>query len=189
MTMTLVSGVTVVRSQWAVWMCGGVCVPLCKSHPASSLSYYLQDSGAKLVLVSPDLHPTVSDLVGVKMLVVEEDDVKDTDVNIDHDLVTPEASSAAMILYTSGTTGPPKGVILSHTNLHNQVTCLLEAWQWTSRDKILHVLPLHHTHGIVNCLMCPLTVGATVHMLPSFCPQTVWNILIQVMLYCILSQD
>merc|ERR1719232_2137469 len=87
------NNVQYVRSQWAVWMCGGVCVPLCKSHPASSLSYYLQDSGAKLVLVTPDLHPTVSDLVGVKMLVVEDEDVKDTDVNIDDDLMTPEASS------------------------------------------------------------------------------------------------
>ena len=157
-------------------MCGGVCVPLCKSHPASSLSYYMEDSGANLVMVTPDLQPTVSDL-GVEVIVLEDND---THSNNDHDLETPEASSAAMILYTSGTTGPPKGVILSHTNLHHQVTCLLEAWEWSARDKILHVLPLHHTHGIVNCLLCPLTVGATVHMLPSFCPQTVWNILTQV---------
>ena len=61
-----------------------------------------------------------------------------------------------------------------------QVSCLLEAWEWRASDSLLHVLPLHHTHGIVNCLLCPLTVGATVRMLPSFSAASVWDILIRV---------
>ena len=64
--------------------------------------------------------------------------------------------------------------------LYLQVNCLLEAWEWRASDSLLHVLPLHHTHGIVNCLLCPLTVGATVRMLPSFSAASVWDILTRV---------
>ena len=163
-----------VRAQWAVWMSGCVCVPLCQSHPASSLSYYLQDSGASLVLVTPDLQHVVADL-GVEVHVLGQDDQDVHDVETVP--VSSASSSAAMILYTSGTTGSPKGVVLSHANITSQTACLVSAWSWSSRDSILHVLPLHHTHGIVNCLLCPLSVGATVHFLPKFCPSTTWRLL------------
>lgn len=66
----------------------------------------------------------------------------------------------AMILYTSGTTGKPKGVLLSHGNLDAQIRSLIHAWAWSPADVIVHTLPLNHTHGIVNALLCPLHVGA-----------------------------
>ena len=52
---------------------------------------------------------------------------------------------------------------------------MIKPWAWTPNDKILHVLPLHHIHGVVNCLLCPLAVGATVQMLPKFDAEEVWN--------------
>ena len=57
-------------------------------------------------------------------------------------------------------TGKPKGVLLSHVNLDSQVRMLLKTWGWTKKDVIVHSLPLHHTHGVVNALLCPLFVGA-----------------------------
>lgn len=51
------------------------------------------------------------------------------------------------------------GVVLSYRNLEAQVQALVEAWNITSKDNVLHTLPLHHIHGIVNGMMCPLTVG------------------------------
>lgn len=68
--------------------------------------------------------------------------------------------SNAMMLYTSGTTGKPKGVLLSHENIDAQVRMLLDVWRWTKKDVIVHALPLNHTHGVVNALLCPLYVGA-----------------------------
>ena len=52
--------------------------------------------------------------------------------------------------------GRPKGVVLTHGNLTAQISTLIEAWEWRPGDRILHVLPLHHTHGLVNALLCAL---------------------------------
>lgn len=52
------------------------------------------------------------------------------------------------------------GVLLTHSNLNAQINCLKIAWNCTNKDVILHALPLHHIHGIVNALMCPLHSGA-----------------------------
>ena len=84
----------------------------------------------------------------------------------------------AMLIYTSGTTGSPKGVVLTLNNVISQIECMIQPWGWTSQDRILHVLPLHHTHGIVNCLLCPLHVGASIDMLDKFDPKEVMDSLI-----------
>ncbi|XP_057370808.1 malonate--CoA ligase ACSF3, mitochondrial-like [Daphnia carinata] len=86
----------------------------------------------------------------------------------------------AMILYTSGTTGKPKGVLLSHVNIDSQVRSLVSSWSWSPADVILHTLPLYHTHGIVNALLCPLYVGARCIMLPKFDASLVWSNLLGV---------
>jgi hypothetical protein len=51
------------------------------------------------------------------------------------------------------------GAVITHANIHAQISSLTEAWGWTEKDIVLHTLPLHHIHGIVNVLMCPLAVG------------------------------
>ncbi len=80
-----------------------------------------------------------------------------------------------MILYTSGTTGKPKGVVSTHANLCAQVTSLVAAWDWRADDRILLVLPLHHVHGIVNVLSCALWSGARCDMLPKFDAGETWR--------------
>lgn len=72
------------------------------------------------------------------------------------------------------------GVVLTHKNIVSQITTLVDAWKWTSNDVILHVLPLHHVHGIVNALLCPLYVGAKCNMLPKYDSNAVWSWLLAV---------
>jgi malonyl-CoA/methylmalonyl-CoA synthetase len=79
------------------------------------------------------------------------------------------------MVYTSGTTGRPKGVITTHQNLRAQVGSLASAWGWSSSDRSLHVLPLHHIHGIVNALSCGLWSGATVEFMAAFEPAATWD--------------
>lgn len=58
--------------------------------------------------------------------------------------------------------------------------CLLQAWGWRGSDTILHSLPLHHTHGIINALYCAHAAGATVHFMGKFSPAAVWaNIMVR----------
>src|SRR5439155_13500602 len=72
------------------------------------------------------------------------------------------------------TTGKPKGVVTTHGNVTAQIAALVEAWAWTESDRILHVLPLHHVHGIINGLSCALWAGAGCEFL-SFDPAAVWD--------------
>ena len=78
-----------------------------------------------------------------------------------------------MILYTSGTTSKPKGVVSTHENIQAQITTLVEAWGWLSEDSIPLFLPLHHVHGIVNVLSCALWSGARVDCFESFDAQAI----------------
>merc|ERR1711963_951277 len=78
------------------------------------------------------------------------------------------------MLYTSGTTGEPKGVVHTFQSLTAQMEALTEAWKWSSKDRTLHVLPLHHIHGVQNILNTALFNGATVEFSPfdaAFCLQ------------------
>ena len=54
---------------------------------------------------------------------------------------------------------------------------LCDAWHWSEDDRLLHALPLHHIHGIVNALLCPHAAGAAVEFLPKFSPTAVWECL------------
>jgi len=84
------------------------------------------------------------------------------------------AGRRAMMVYTSGTTGKPKGVVTTHANIAAQVTSLVTAWEWRADDWILLVLPLHHVHGIVNVLTCALWAGARCEMPAKFDAEQVW---------------
>jgi malonyl-CoA/methylmalonyl-CoA synthetase len=83
-------------------------------------------------------------------------------------------------MYTSGTTSKPKGVIISYSNLDSQISSLTNAWKIQNSDVVLHSLPLHHVHGVVNALTLPLSVGGKVIMLPKFDSDVVWSYLLNV---------
>lgn len=158
--------------QWGIWRAGGVAVPLGLTHPPAELEYASRDSQASALIAG----------------VEEAARLKTAAQNINLPLLTaplPEAPHAdlprlsrerrAMILYTSGTTGKPKGVVSTHGNLEAQTRCLAEAWEWSPSDRLLHVLPLHHIHGIVNGLTCALYSGAACEFLPRFDAEAVWE--------------
>jgi len=154
-----------VAVQWAIWRAGGVAVPLCLTHPAPELVYVLDTTTPVMAIASPgyaDLLRPLAEARGIRFLLVEE-------MNQDPvPLPRIEPDRRAMILFTSGTTGRPKGVVTTHANIEAQIRSLVEAWEWEADDRILLTLPLHHIHGIVNVIGCALWSGARCDMLPSF---------------------
>ena len=160
------SGFRYAATQWGIWRAGGIAVPLCVSHPKPELEYVIDDSGASTVIAHPDFENLLRPIVeGRNLRLILTSEALPEAINL---LPNLDISRRALILYTSGTTGKPKGVVTTHENIQAQVTSLVSAWGWTPEDRILHVLPLHHIHGIVNVLTCALWSGAECHMLPKF---------------------
>ena len=166
-------GMNHVATQWGIWRAGGIAVPLCVMHPAPELAHVIDDCGASIVVADAEFESLLRPLAkqrGLRFVPSEEFQNGQA-----ASLPKVQPSRPAMILYTSGTTGKPKGVVSTHDIISAQIRSLVEAWGWEPTDHILHVLPLHHLHGIVNVLCCSLWVGATCQFLPKFDPKAVWQ--------------
>lgn len=172
-------------AQWATWMSGGTAVPLYRKHPSAELEYIISDSQTSLLLAADPYTETLEPLaqkLGLPCLKLpptsDLDALCEEGAQEKETAITDWADRPAMIIYTSGTTGRPKGVLHTHSSVQAMVQCLVSEWAWSRDDVILHTLPLHHIHGVVNKLLCPLWVGATCVMLPEFHPQKVWEMLL-----------
>ncbi|AUB37193.1 ACSF3, malonyl-CoA/methylmalonyl-CoA synthetase [Nostoc flagelliforme CCNUN1] len=166
-------GFEYVATQWGIWRAGGIAVPLCISHPRPELEYVITNSGASIIVAHPNFEGILRSLAEAHNLrFILTSETLPSDIAL---LPEVDITRRALILYTSGTTGKPKGVVTTHQNIQAQVTSLTTAWEWTSDDRILHILPLHHIHGIVNVLTCALWAGAECHLLSKFDAETVWN--------------
>lgn len=168
-------GFNYVLCQWAIWQAGGVAVPLCVSHPLPSLQYTISDSQASIVLYSKEFEEVLKPLTqNTSLTFVCVEQATQTAAKA---VWLPQVSAerSAMILYTSGTTSLPKGVVSTHSNIEAQVSCLVKAWEWTQADHILCILPLHHVHGIINVISCALWSGATCEFLKKFSAEAVFD--------------
>ncbi|GMQ27389.1 acyl-CoA synthetase [Algoriphagus confluentis] len=160
-------GFDYVKIQWAVWKAGGIAVPLCITYPLPSLSYVIEDTQAELIISGPEYIEVLQDYAeekGIRFLTLSDLGSSVSSLS----LPKIESSRGAMILYTSGTTSLPKGVLTTHANIESQISTLIEAWQWTEKDHTICLLPLHHVHGIINVVSCALWAGATVEFLHPF---------------------
>ena len=162
-----------VAIQWGIWRAGGVAVPLCPQHPLPELRHVIDDTEASVVVVHPQYKSLLQPLVESRRirLVVTDEAFEANPVNLPE--IQPQRR--AMMLYTSGTTAKPKGVVITHENITAQITALIESWAWSAEDVILLVLPLHHIHGIINVLSCALWAGAKCEMLELFDADLVWD--------------
>jgi malonyl-CoA/methylmalonyl-CoA synthetase len=88
-------------------------------------------------------------------------------------LPLPAPSETCLVVYTSGTTGPPKGAGITHAAAAFDVDALAAAWGWTDADVLVHALPLFHVHGLVLGVVGTVRVGGTLRLLPRFTPQGV----------------
>ena len=156
-----------------IWRAGGIAVPLCMSHPDPELEYAIKDSASDFVVAGEEFGERlerISSKLGADLFLS-----KDIIESAAAALPGLNESRRAMIIYTSGTTSRPKGVVTTHANIRHQIASLVSAWGWTKDDFILNPLPLHHLHGILNVLLCALWSGAKCELLEKFDAAAVWE--------------
>jgi malonyl-CoA/methylmalonyl-CoA synthetase len=163
-----------VTSQWGIWQAGGIAVPLAVSHPEAELDYAVAKCGAAAVVAGEAMLGRVERIAasrGLRLLAAERAAAGPGG----EDLPAVDADRRAMLFYTSGTTGRPKGAVWTHRALAAQVEALSQAWAWSGADRILSVLPLHHVHGVINVLMTALWNGACCELAPRFDAEATWQ--------------
>ncbi len=162
-----------VAAQWGIWRAGGVAVPLPLNSTRIELEYLINDTAASTLLFDVQAAPLLAPIAaarGIRGLPYDQ-----LPASRPGELPDIPSERRAMILYTSGTTSRPKGVVTTHANTTAQIVSLVEAWEWSAGDRIVLCLPLHHVHGIINVVSCALWAGATCQMLPRFDANAVWD--------------
>ena len=171
-------GLAYAAGQWGTWMAGGVSVPLAPHQTPDEWAYILDDSGAADVIVAPEYREAIRSLADSRRIrIAGAGSLQDGARTASERVPLPDVAAGrrALMLYTSGTTSRPKGVVLTHANLAAQAECLTRAWEWRSDDRALHVLPLNHTHGVINILACALWNGAVCEFAEGFDAVRVWQ--------------
>ncbi|MFG1992801.1 AMP-binding protein [Actinoplanes sp. NPDC048988] len=140
-------GVETVVAITAALLAGVKAVPVPPDAGELERAHILRDSGAELMLADD---PRAGGTILPVTLDRPPGDVPEE----------PGPEAAALVLYTSGTTGPPKGVVLSRAALAADLDALADVWQWTAGDTLVHGLPLFHVHGLVLGVLGPLRIGS-----------------------------
>ena len=160
---------------------GLIYLPLNTAYRRDELDYFLQDAEPKMVVGSPAALEILGELANKHRIkhihsltnsgsgsLIEALPAADDFVTVQCD-----SDTIAAILYTSGTTGRPKGAMLSHGNLSSNSLALQQAWGWRADDVLLHALPLFHTHGLFVACHCVLFGGSKMIFLNKFDPEII----------------
>jgi len=165
---------------------GAIFLPLNSQYTSSELEYFIEDAGPALVICSPERREEIGGIAsaaGVKsietMNAVGGGTFLDKAGRLPPDFedAARSADDVAAILYTSGTTGRPKGAMQTHGSLASNAITLADYWRITPDDVLLHALPVFHTHGLFTASYTLIMAGGSMLFLPKFDPDQVLEML------------
>ena len=153
---------------------GAIYLPLNTGYTTSEVAYVLGDAEPRVLICRPDSEAALREVAGpVHVLTLDASGggslpAHSRDFDADADCVAVAPGDVAALLYTSGTTGQPKGAMLTHRNLGSNALALHRAWGFRPGDVLLHALPIYHTHGLFVATNCVLLNGSKMLFLPRF---------------------
>ncbi|WP_457643456.1 AMP-binding protein [Persephonella sp.] len=163
-----------VYSFFAVWSKEGIPVPIDFMSTVDEVSYILSDSSPSYIFVSADRLETAEKAVKAvksKPKIILFEDCKEGKNTYSKPDLSPD--DTAVILYTSGTTGSPKGVMLTYRNLLSNIKGLEATNIADSSDSTVAILPFHHSYPLMVSMLYPLYIGATIVFLPALTPEEI----------------
>ena len=161
---------------------GFVYHPLNMGYKSRELEYFLGDADPAVVICDARNEGSVGSVAsaaGIDHLLTLNPDGSGTlpdrasESPAEFDTLHRNKDDLAALLYSSGTTGVPKGIMLTHYNLVSNTEALIGAWGFTADDRLLHALPIFHVHGLFVAIGCALLSGASMRWLPAYDAQQV----------------
>jgi malonyl-CoA/methylmalonyl-CoA synthetase len=151
---------------------GAIAVPLNPAYTAVEMAHFLADAEPRLLVCDPGRVDELA-AAGIAQVRTLDADGRGSldeyrDLEPDPTIAPCGPDDVALILYTSGTTGRPKGAMLTHGNLAANARMLHRVWRFVPGDVLLHALPIFHAHGLFVALHCALVNGSRVLFLPRF---------------------
>jgi malonyl-CoA/methylmalonyl-CoA synthetase len=165
-------GAEFVAAFFGVLRAGGCVVVLSPLHPTPETAYFCDSAHVTSLVVSPSLAERVAPVAAGRRVATTTDALTPSGPPV---VADPGPDDPALQLYTSGTTGKPKGAVITHANLAKQQELVGAAWDWTRDDILLHVLPLHHLHGLGIAWLTSVGAGAATRFLGGFDAKETWQ--------------
>ena len=152
--------------------------PLNPAYTDRELAFFLADAGTRLLVHDPQFGPRIEAIAGtcpaleLRLTLTAAGGGDFADLCSSAPALFADCPRAgddtAALLYSSGTTGTPKGIRITHDNLYSNARALAAAWAFSADDVLLHALPLFHVHGLFITLGPALLAGTTIRFLPRF---------------------
>ena len=157
-----------------IWDKKGTCVCLDAASKVSEFQYFIEDCRPKYIFVSENTYEVAREAVqisGVITTILNVDKIDLANANKEGVIYAPDRDAVALILYTSGTTGSPKGVMLTFDNILVNIEGLNKYNMYQPSDRVLALLPMHHIFPLLGSGIVPLQQGATIAFLKELSSQ------------------
>ncbi|MEA2433936.1 MAG: malonyl-CoA/methylmalonyl-CoA synthetase [Actinomycetota bacterium] len=159
---------------------GLIYLPLNPAYTVAEIAFFIQDAEPGAVICDPEFTGAFNQIVGDEVHLFELDargsgSLADAvaDASPEFAWIPSAPRDPAVIVYTSGTTGKPKGAVITHENLTSNATALVNAWRINSSDVLVHALPIFHIHGLFVAVHTIMLAGGSMVFMPRFEPDPV----------------
>jgi long-chain acyl-CoA synthetase len=166
----LPSGAGFAASFYGAMLAGKAVVPLNFLLADREILHCIADSAIDTVVTIPQLAPRLKDAQGINVIDLTQLPQPTTPLVAAPKLPTPADDDLAVLMYTSGTSGLPKGVLLTHRNIESNVNAAIEAARLEHRHKFLGIVPLFHAFGMTAMMLAPIQLGASIVYMARFSP-------------------